>query len=56
MSDCGINIRVWNYHWQVTFNNRWSWSKNWSWKGKALWFNPLVIYDFRPWEINWGKK
>lgn len=52
MSDTAINVRIWNYHWQVTFSNVWSWSRNEHWFGIRLYTRPFAIYDFKPWRIN----
>jgi len=51
MKDTAINIRIWYWHWQVTFSNEWSWSINKYWHENKPWLNPVAIYDFRPWKI-----
>ena len=54
MSNTAINIRIWYWHWQVTFNNEWSWSINgyiYENHRKTLWKRPFAIYDFAPWKI-----
>ena len=56
VSNCAINIRIWYWHWQVTFNNEWSWSINEHWYENKPWFNPIAIYDFMPWKIKRREK
>jgi len=51
VSDTAINIRIWYWHWQVTFNNEWSWSINKYWYENKPWFMPIAVYDFKPWKI-----
>jgi hypothetical protein len=54
MSNTAINVRIWYWHLQVTFDNSWSFKINkFLYKNhtKDLLLAPFAIYDFRPWEI-----
>lgn len=48
MSDCIINIRIWNYHFQVKIDYTIRFGKNDYWTFKKLLKSPMVIYELRP--------
>jgi len=58
MNNTAINIRIFFWHWQVTFSGDWSFRTNYSRIEKDQWssiFSPVSVYDFKPWKIGKGR-